>query len=141
MGRTVVTFLSLFVLAHGRGLAQGREFPPGWRWHPERTVQRTNEKGVQDSTWHFDQMPPGWHITTGPAGLLYPTTERASGVFSLVSDFVIFPETTDSGFGIFVGGSNLETASPSYVAALLRRDIARRSARWAGDSRPRCWPT
>ena len=123
MGRTVVTFLSFMAMSLGNGLAQGRDSPPGWRWHLERGSQRATG-AVQDSTWRFDQMPPGWHITTGPAGLLYPTTERASGVFSLVADFVVFPETTDSGFGLFVGGSNVETDSSSYVAALLRRDGA-----------------
>lgn len=69
-------------------------------------------------------MPPGWHITTGPAGLLYPTAERASGAFTLAADFVVFPSTTESGFGLFLGGSDLDGDSSSYLAALLRRDGA-----------------
>ncbi|HEX6307753.1 MAG TPA: hypothetical protein VFZ69_06155 [Longimicrobiales bacterium] len=41
-----------------------------------------------------------------------------------MADFVVFPETADSGFGLFVGGSDLESDSSTWVAALLRRDGA-----------------
>lgn len=93
--------------------------PPGWQW----SLDRTAAAATPDSS-RLDRMPPGWHITTGPAGLLYPSAERASGAFTLVADFVVFPATTESGFGLFLGGSGLESDSSSYLAALLRRDGA-----------------
>lgn len=93
--------------------------PPGWQWSLDRTAATT----ATDSS-RLDRMPPGWHITTGPAGLLYPSAERAAGPFTLVADFVVFPTTTESGFGLFLGGSNLDSDSSTYLAALLRRDGA-----------------
>ncbi|HSK18585.1 MAG TPA: hypothetical protein VK912_05555 [Longimicrobiales bacterium] len=103
-------------LAH----AQETGIPAGWRWAPDRS----GEAAAADSALRFDHMPPGWHITSGPAGLLYPPAERAAGLFSLVADFVVFPETTESGFGIFLGGAELEGEAATYLAALLRRDGA-----------------
>lgn len=93
--------------------------PPGWRW----TLDGNAGSTPADSS-RLDRMPPGWHITTGPAGLLYPSAERASGPFTLVADFVVFPSTAESGFGLFLGGSDLESDSSTYVATLLRRDGA-----------------
>ena len=104
----------------GQMQAQETGIPIGWRWTPDQP----GEAVAADSAARFDRMPPGWHITTGPAGLIYPVAERAAGMFSLVADFVVFPQTTESGFGIFLGGSDLEGDAPTYLAALLRRDGA-----------------
>lgn len=93
--------------------------PRGWEWR----LDRTTASPATDSS-RLDRMPPGWHITTGPAGLLYPSAERAAAPFTLVADFVVFPTTTESGFGLFLGGADLESDSSSYIAALLRRDGA-----------------
>jgi hypothetical protein len=100
--------------------AQETGIPAGWRWAPDPAV----EAAAADSAFRFDRMPPGFHITTGPAGLIYPPDERAAGMFSLVADFVVFPQTTESGFGIFLGGADMESEAPTYLAALLRRDGA-----------------
>lgn len=124
----LVTFLLLTVGLRGVG-AQERGAPPGWQWRMDQPAARVSHQATPDSAWRFDQMPPGWHITTGPAGILYPSTERAAGLFSLVADFVVFPETTASEFGILLGGSNLDGDSPTYVATVLRRDGAARVIR------------
>lgn len=100
--------------------AQETGIPAGWRWTPDPAVAAA----AADSAFSFDRMPPGFHITTGPAGLIYPPAERAAGLFSVVADFVVFPQTTESGFGIFLGGADLEGEAPTYLAALLRRDGA-----------------
>ena len=118
----VFALCAIVCLAGSVAQAQAPEtgIPAGWRWTPDRP----GEVVAADSAPRFDRMPPGWHITTGPAGLMYPPAERAAGLFSLVADFVIFPETTESGFGIFLGGSDVEGEAPTYLAALLRRDGA-----------------
>lgn len=122
------TFLPVTVGAR-EAAAQERAAPPGWQWRVDPPTTRVSQPATPDSAWRFDPMPPGWHITTGPAGVLYSSTERAAGPFSLVADFVVFPETTASEFGLFLGGSNLEDDSPTYVAAVLRRDGAVRIIR------------
>jgi hypothetical protein len=119
-------FALLFAAAFSAGdaNAQDHSAPPGWQWRLDSPAPLVSQHAVPDSAWRFEQMPRGWHITTGPSGLLYPAAERASGMFSLAADFVVFPETTESAFGIFLGGSGLEDDAPTYVAAVLRRDGA-----------------
>lgn len=85
--------------------------PPGWQWSLDRTAGTTADSS------RLDRMPPGWHITTGPAGLLYPSAGRASGAFTLVTDFVVFPMTTESGFGVFLEGSHAVDPSRRDQAA------------------------
>jgi hypothetical protein len=123
-------FLVLCVTSFSAALnAQQGGLPAGWDWRLDPPARLVGQPADPDSTLRFDQMPPGWHITTGPAGLLYPSAERAAGQFSIVADFVVFPETTESGFGIFLGGSDLDGDSPTYLAAVLRRDGAFRVIR------------
>ena len=98
---------------------RAQSLPDGWEWRPQAVGPVA---AAADSGWSFDRMPPGWHITTGPAVLLFPTAATASVPFTLTADFVVFPSTTDSGFGLFVGGAGLEGSQPAYLAALLRRD-------------------
>ena len=113
-----IAFVTLFLAAFRTpgASAQTDSGIPGWRWRAD--------KPAADTAAAFDQMAPGWHITSKSAGLLYPSSEGANGSFSLVADFVIFPETTDSGFGLFLGGADLEANAATYLAALLRRDGA-----------------
>ena len=122
MRRAFLITLLLGTLPVG-AYAQGPAVPAGWQWRADPAPTPVSH-AVTDSTLRFDRMPPGWHITTGPAGILYPVAERAVELYSLVADFVVFPETTAAEFGIFVGGSDLEGSTPAYVAAVLRRDGA-----------------
>jgi hypothetical protein len=120
MRAVVFIILCLTTIGATRVDAQNPHTPPGWRWWFDRPAPASQA----DSAWSFQQMAPGWHLTTGPGGLLYPTAERASGLFTLVADFIVFPETSNSGFGIFFGGEGVESNTPTYLAALLRRDGA-----------------
>lgn len=119
-----VTAGLLLALCSATAAAQEPIAPPGWSWTLERPARLVAEQAVPDSAWRFVRMPPGFHVTTGPAGILYPENVSAAGEFSLVADFVVFPGTSANGFGIFLGGSGIDGASPSYLAALLRRDGA-----------------
>ncbi len=68
-------------------------------------------------------MAPGWHITTKPAATMYDPAATAQGNYALETVQILFPGTSLSGYGFFLGGKNLETeASPEYTAFLIRRD-------------------
>jgi hypothetical protein len=69
-------------------------------------------------------MPPGWHITMGPGGLLYPAGKTASGNFVLQAEMFLFPGQSQQEYGLFLGGQAIEpaTANPHYVAFVARRD-------------------
>jgi hypothetical protein len=82
----------------------------------------TSEWNMPDSTWRFVQMAPGWHITTRPGALMYDPSLQAAGNYVLESVQILFPGTTQSGYGVFFGGRDLEGPSAHYVAFLVRRD-------------------
>jgi hypothetical protein len=69
-----------------------------------------------------EAMPPGWHITTGPAALLYDPAHSASGRFAVEAEVFLFPGQSQEGYGVFLGGKELDSRAPAYVAILATRD-------------------
>ena len=69
----------------------------------------------------FVSMPPGWHITTGPAGIFWDPAVSASGEFRAEMEVFLFdPGERREAFGIFFGGKELEGAGQEYAYFLLR---------------------
>lgn len=89
--------------------------PPGWRWLTDRGADATGAT-------EFSRMPPGWHITTTAASILYDTTARAAGRYVIESSQVLFPGRSEAGYGAFIGGRSLGSQAAQFVAVLLRRD-------------------
>ena len=90
--------------------------PEGWRWRFDRA-------NAVDSTLSFVTMSPGWHITTGPSGILYNPANTARGNYRAEMRVFLFqPGDHAEGFGLFVGGQNLEAPSQSYTYFLVRKD-------------------
>ena len=66
-------------------------------------------------------MPPGWHITTGPAGIFWDPGVTGSGNFKAEMEVFLFdPGERREAFGIFFGGRDLEGAGQSYGYFLIR---------------------
>lgn len=102
------------------------ERPPHWQVvHPDRNeaVER-----------RFVVMRPGWHIFAGPGALLREPGSFASGNFSVTSKVFLFP-TPDMGtpYGLFLGGSEFEGKSSTYVSFQIRNDGRFRVAHHAGE--------
>ena len=96
--------------------AQEDALPP-----PEGWFARTDHGG--DGVEAMQQMPPGWHVTTGPAGIFYHPDTTASGDFRVESTVFLFdPEGRSEGFGIFFGGTGLEGDDQAYTYLLVRQD-------------------
>lgn len=69
----------------------------------------------------FVSMPPGWHITTGPAGIFWDPALEAHGDFRVEMEVFLFdPQDRREGFGPFVGGSDLTGNDQAYVYFLIR---------------------
>ena len=100
-----------------------RQFPapPGWKWVTATDAKRVETLDPAEGSWLFGTMAPGWHITTGPAVILYEPRYATLGRFAVESESFLFPGTSPAGFGIFVGGADLE-GKARYVAFLIRRD-------------------
>ncbi len=69
----------------------------------------------------FVAMPPGWHVTSGPAGIYWDPSNTISGDFRAEMEVFLFdPEGRREAFGIFVGGRDLEREGQRYTYFLLR---------------------
>lgn len=120
--RAVAGSAVLLVAASTIAGAQGA--PAGWVWQHDRGPTPAGAASPRDTAWTFVSMAPGWHITTGPASVLYHPALNATGNYSLSSEVFLFRNPTAEGYGLFLGGRAMGTDSASYTAVLLRRDGA-----------------
>lgn len=90
---------------------------------PEGWIVRTDGGGHGGGDMDFMDMPPGWHITTGPSAILYDPGRTAEGTFRVESEVFLFdPGRRNEGFGIFIGGADLDGDGQAYTYFLVRRD-------------------
>ncbi len=95
-----------------QGLAKG-VFPDGFR------VQTDAPGAAADVV--FVTMWPGWHVTTGSAAVLYDGAVRAEGTYRVDAETFLFdPADRNAGYGVFIGGADLEGDEPVYTAFLIR---------------------
>ncbi len=89
--------------------------PAGW-------MARVDGSG-DASKVKFDPMPPGWHVTLGPATIFYQPGDTATGNFHTVAKFFLFPGASHpEGYGMFIGGTDLKGAGQAYTYFLVRSD-------------------
>jgi len=91
------------------------ERPASWR-------VRFDRPNADASSLAFVTMTPGWHITTGPAGILYDPANTANGNYRLESEIFLFPTNgrDREAFGIIFGGRNLDGDAQAYTYFLIR---------------------
>lgn len=106
---TLAAFVATPALAQQR---TGR--PDGWRTRFDRPAP--------DSTLFFVTMTPGWHVTTGPAGILWRPTESVRGAWHAEMEVYLFPPgRRNEAFGLFFGGRDLDGAGQAYTYFLIRK--------------------
>lgn len=95
--------------------AQELARPDGWK-------VRFDRPGASEADLvQFVEMPPGWHITTGPAGIFWDPERTATGDFRVEMDVFLFdPGGRREAFGLFFGGTDLEGPEQSYGYFLVR---------------------
>ena len=105
---------------HKTGGNEGKR-PIGWQ---VRTDAGGHKMAGDVDTVAFAQMTPGFHLTTGPAAILWHPDSAASGTYTVESTIFLFPTKgrDQEGYGVFVGGSALADAGQSYTYFLLRND-------------------
>jgi hypothetical protein len=98
--------------------------PTDWKWRQDAPAPLAPGSKMEPGSWVFVQMPPGWHVTTGPGVLLYPTTNgEIGGNYSLEAEVFLFPGEATDEYGLFLGGQDIDTsAAPDYTAFVLRRE-------------------
>ena len=112
-----LTVLSFLVVAlHPPGLnAQDLARPEGWQ-------ARFDEAGATEADMDmWVTMPPGWHVTTGPAGIFWNPALTASGSFRAEMEVFLFdPGTRREAFGLFLGGVDLTGPGQAYTYFVIR---------------------
>ena len=68
-------------------------------------------------------MGKGLHVTTGPAIILYRADTKGTGPFHTLATFTqTKPSQHAEGYGLFVGGQDLDGAGQKYIYFLVRQD-------------------
>ncbi len=98
--------------------------PDGWMAHFDNPAMDHAAHGGDPGGLEFTDMPPGWHITTGPSGIFYQHDFRAGGSYTLETEIHLFdPGQRRESFGLFFGGSELhDREAQGYGYFLVRRD-------------------
>lgn len=92
------------------------ELPPGWN-------VRLDKADESPADVAFRAMQPGWHVTTGPAAILWSQEHVASGEYRVESKIhLMSPSQHPEGFGVILGGSNLAADDQDYLYFLIRQD-------------------
>lgn len=92
----------------------GGALPAGWSARPDKG----EAKGVK-----FVTMAPGYHLTLGPATILYRQTDKANGPFHTLARFHQTKKLEHAeGYGLFLGGQALTGKDQRYTYFLVRDD-------------------
>lgn len=100
------------------------QFPEGWTVRADGAADHAGHGAgaAPAADIAFVAMPPGWHVTTGPAAVLYKPQQTATGAYTLTSEIFQFdPGTRREGFGVLIGGRDLDGANQAYTYFLIRR--------------------
>jgi hypothetical protein len=89
--------------------------PPGWTARPD--------EGGDTRDIKFVIMEPGYHLTLGPATILYRNEDRARGPFHTLAKFHQMKKLKHAeGYGLLMSGQNLQGDGQSYTYFLVRAD-------------------
>ena len=126
MNTPILSLLTLFLFAGAPLVAQTRDssppradragqLPEGWTARPDGDGKVSEIK--------FVTMEPGYHLTLGPATILYRKEDRVDGPFHTLATFHQMKRWEHAeGYGLFFGGRDLEGANQGYTYFLVRDD-------------------
>ena len=100
---------------HSRA-AQDLERPADWQ-------VRFDELGASEEQLEmFVSMPPGWHVTSGPAAIYWGPEMEASGRYRIEMEVFLFEPQgmMREAFGFFAGGRSLDGDNIEYTYFLVR---------------------
>ncbi len=93
----------------------GGSLPAGWMARTDRSAPVTNVK--------FTVMEPGWHLTLGPAVVLYRDADAVTGNFHAQAKIHQMKNPRHpEGYGLVVGGADLQGEGQRYTYFLVRGD-------------------
>lgn len=100
--------------------ADGGVRVPGWTG---RLDPRPAAQGRKITDTKFVSMASGIHVTAGPAAVYWNPANTLSGNYGVKATFNQTKASTHpEGYGLMVGGRDLETPKQSYLYFLVRQD-------------------
>jgi hypothetical protein len=100
---------------HDHAVEGGGMLPADWSGRPDEDGDLKSVK--------FVTMAPGYHLTLGPATILYREKDRASGPFHTLATFHQMKKLEHAeGYGLFFGGESLTGGDQRYIYFLVRDD-------------------
>ncbi len=120
MQRMTMTALLALVTASTAAVAQEQvnmQRPTNFRIRYDRA-------NAVDSLFEFVTMRPGWHVTSGRfAAILWNPETVARGNYRVESLVHVFPRSGHAeGFGLILGGRDLDGPNQDYLYFLIRKD-------------------
>jgi hypothetical protein len=98
-----------------RPVKGGGSLPAGWS-------ARTDDDG-KEADVKFVTMDKGYHVTLGPATILWRAADKVDAPFHAVALFTqTRPTQHAEGYGLFVGGQDLGGGGEKYTYFLIRQD-------------------
>jgi hypothetical protein len=89
---------------------------PGWTARFDRATSRPDQV-------KFAKMGAGLHVTAGPSGIYYDSTQTAAGNYTARATFTQTKAATHpEAYGLFVGGADLQGPAQQYLYFVVRQD-------------------
>jgi hypothetical protein len=95
--------------------------PAGWQLRVDRSTNAADPDNVPDVK--FVTMGKGFHVTTGPAAVLWRPEDTATGVYTVKARFrLVKPSGHTNYYGLVFGGGDLAGAGQNYLYFLVAQD-------------------
>lgn len=99
----------------GEAAAEAGSLPEGWTVRPDTDGKKKDVR--------FSVMEPGYHLTLGPAVILYRQQDRVKGPFHTLAKLHQTKKLEHAeGYGLFMSGRALDGPAQAYTYFLIRSD-------------------
>jgi hypothetical protein len=107
--------------------------PTEWKVRIDRSTNANDPDDVP--TVKFTRMDPGFHVTTGPAAVLYNSKNTATGQYTLKGTFHLMkPSGHNNYYGLVFGGADLDGPGQNYLYFLVGQNGSYVIKHRAGDA-------
>jgi hypothetical protein len=95
--------------------------PAGWQMRVDRSTNAADPDDVPDVK--FVTMGSGFHVTTGPAVVLWRPSNTATGAYTIKARFrLVKPSGHNNYYGLVFGGEDLAGAGQNYLYFLVAQN-------------------
>lgn len=95
--------------------------PEGWQMRLDRSTNAADPDDVPDVK--FSVMGTGFHVTTGPAAVLWNSKNTATGTYTIKGTFTLMkPSGHVNYYGLVFGGGDLEGPRQNYLYFLVAQN-------------------